>query len=269
MSGAATIDRTPKRVRHELKLRRVEVREARRLTPHLVRITLGGIDLEGFHSPGFDDHVKLFFPDPVTGELNLPQLGPNGPAVADHAQKPIARDYTPRLFDAAAQTLVIDFALHEDGPATAWARQAKTGDQLGIGGPRGSILLSTDFDWHLLIGDDTALPAIARRLDELPTGARVVVVAEVDGPEDQVDLKPSASTEIHWLHRQSGGRLSDALTGVSFPAGDYLAWVACESAAAKTLRALLIAEHGANPKWVKAAGYWRRGATAVHDHIDD
>jgi NADPH-dependent ferric siderophore reductase len=263
------IDRAPRRVRHELKLRRVTVHEARRLTPHLVRITLDGTDLQGFQSPGFDDHMKLFFPDPATGVLNLPQFGANGPALTDGAHRPIARDYTPRLFDPVAQTLVVDFALHEDGPATLWARHAKPGDSLNIVGPRGSILLSTDFDWHLLVGDDTALPAIARRLAELPAGAKVIVIAEVDGQEDQMGFETSADACIHWVHRQSGGTLPDALQGQTFPRGDYLTWVACESADAKILRARLISDHGANPKWVKASGYWRRGASGVHDRIDD
>src|SRR5687768_3286463 len=121
---ASAPDRMPRRVRHELRFRGLEVRTVQRLTPHLIRITLGGDELAGFHSPGFDDHSKLFFPDPVTGRLLLPTVGPEGPAWPEGA-KPTMRDYTPRRHDAATGTLEFDFALHEAGPATAWAERAK------------------------------------------------------------------------------------------------------------------------------------------------
>ena len=152
---AETIDhRAPYRVRHELHRRLLTVRQVQRLSPHMIRITLGGDDLEGFTSLGFDDHIKLIFADPATGQTALSTDGP----------RPPMRDYTPRHFDAVAQTLEIDFALHDAGPATQWAEQATPGQQIGVGGPRGSMVIPMAFDDYLLVGDDTALPAIARRL---------------------------------------------------------------------------------------------------------
>ncbi len=266
--------RTAQRVRHELRRRNVRVVRSTRLTPGMLRITLGGAELQGFYSPGFDDHVKLFFPDPATGEFHAPQLGPNGVESAPDAPRPIMRDYTPRHFDAQALTLDIDFALHEAGPATQWALQAKVGDPLVIGGPRGSFLLPTDFDWHLLVGDDTALPAIARRLAELPAGSRAIVVAEVDNAACVQSLQSAAALQVQWVLRdgaaagESAGLLA-ALQALAWPAGDFHAWVACETGAAKALRSYLLAERGAQPKWVKAAGYWRRGSVAVHENIDN
>ncbi len=173
-----------------------------------------------------------------------------------------------------ANTLELDFALHEAGPATQWAEQAKPGDMLGVGGPRGSFIVPTDFDWHLLIGDDTALPAIARRLAELPAGARVVVLAEVDSEADQVPFETQAELTLQWVHRKGAEPglspvLLDALKAMKLPAGDFHAWVGCESAIAKALRAHLVGERGANPKWVRASGYWRRGAVATHDTHDE
>ncbi|AMM23377.1 siderophore-interacting protein [Variovorax sp. PAMC 28711] len=272
-AAATSPDRQPRRVRHELRFRQLEVQSVTRITPHLVRVTLAGEQLAGFHSPGFDDHAKIFFPDAATGALSLPTAGPDGP-VWPEGRKPTMRDYTPRRHDAAAGTLELDFALHDAGPATQWAERAKPGDSLGIGGPRGSFLIPTDFDWHLLIGDDTALPAIARRLAELPAGARAVVLAEVDGPADQLAFETKASLTLHWAHRQGaepGTRpvLLDALRVLTLPAGDFHAWVACESLAAKALRVHLVSERGANPKWTKAAGYWRRGDAATHDTHED
>ncbi|WP_390342595.1 siderophore-interacting protein [Variovorax boronicumulans] len=272
-ASSNTPDRTPRRVRHELRFRQLTVKTVQRVTPHLIRITLTGDALEGFTSPGFDDHAKLFFPDVVTGQLTLPTAGPDGP-VWPEGGRPAMRDYTPRRHDAQANTLEIDFALHDAGPATQWAEQAKPGDIVGVGGPRGSFIVPTEFDWHLLIGDDTALPAISRRLAELPAGARVVVLAEVDSAADEIPFETQAELTLRWVHRQGAAPglspvLVDTLKAMTLPAGDFHAWVGCESAIAKALRAHLVGERGANPKWVRASGYWRRGAVATHDTHDE
>ncbi|PBI88575.1 NADPH-dependent ferric-chelate reductase [Variovorax boronicumulans] len=272
-SPSNTPDRTPRRVRHELRFRQLTVKTVQRVTPHLIRITLTGDALEGFTSPGFDDHAKLFFPDVATGQLTLPTAGPDGP-VWPEGGRPAMRDYTPRRHDAQANTLEIDFALHDAGPATQWAEQAKPGDIVGVGGPRGSFIVPTEFDWHLLIGDDTALPAISRRLAELPAGARVVVLAEVDSAADEIPLETQAELTLRWVHREGAAPglspvLVDTLKAMTLPAGDFHAWVGCESAIAKALRAHLVGERGANPKWVRASGYWRRGAVATHDTHDE
>ena len=109
---ATNADRTAKRVRHPLRFRPLEVRAVQRITPHLVRVTLGGDALDGFESPGFDDHVKLALPDPATGLLAMPTLDAEGNPAWPEGRKPVMRDYTPRRFDKAARTLEIDFALH-------------------------------------------------------------------------------------------------------------------------------------------------------------
>jgi len=271
--ASTTLDRLPRRVRHDLRFRKLEVRAVQRLTPHLIRITLGGDELAGFTSPGFDDHAKIFFPDAATGELKVPTAGPEGP-VWPPGPKPTMRDYTPRRHDVHAGTLEIDFALHDAGPATQWAEAARPGDVVGVGGPRGSFIVPTAFDWHLMIGDDTALPAISRRLAELPAGARAVVLAEVDSEADEIPFETQAALGLHWVHRRGaepgiGSPLLDALRALNLPEGDFHAWVACESTAAKAIRTHLVGERGAHPKWVKAAGYWRRGTAATHDTHED
>lgn len=275
-TSTITPERRAQRVRHPLRFRRLTVLHTEQPTPHLVRITFGGPDMDGFLSAGFDDHMKLFFPDPQTGALTLPTAGPEGP-IWPEGPRPIARDYTPHHHDAAAGTVQVDFALHEAGPATAWAREAEPGDMLGVGGPRGSFIVPIDFDWHLLIGDDTALPAIARRLSELPAGARALVLAEVDGPEDQVPLPSAAEVQVVWVHRDQAASaaaatdeapLLGALRATPLPTGAFHAWIGCESTAAKALRAHLVQDCQANPQWIRASGYWRRGAAGTHDSHD-
>ena len=253
------------RVRYETRRRELTVTGVSQLTPHLTRITLNG-DFEGFQSLGFDDHVKLFFPNPETGALTLPVIG----AVSE-GPKPVMRDYTPRRFDAKSQTLDIEFALHDAGPATLWAMNAKIGDILNIGGPRGSMLIPQTFDGYVMIGDDTALPAIARRLEEMPNGTQVCVVAEVESLDDRLTFETNADLRVHWVYRQAAqnNSLLDALRGLHLPQNDVHIWVACESSQAKLIRTHLIEDHGARPQWIKASGYWRKGDAGAHDTIGD
>src|SRR5271154_3638964 len=186
-AAAETTDpRAPRRVRHEARRRTLTVKALEKIAAHMIRITLSG-DLDGFTSLGFDDHVKLFFPDGTLNAEDMPNL--------------LGRDFTPRRHDRANNTLEIDFAIHDAGPATRWAEQARQGQILTLGGPRGSFIIPTTYDWHLLIGDETALPAIRRRLSELPAGTRVVVVGEVDGPADEIAFETSTEASITWTHR--------------------------------------------------------------------
>lgn len=310
-TASATPARGVRRVRHELKMRLLQVRRVEHVTPRLLRVTLAGEDLEGFTSAAFDDHVKVFFPAPGQDKPDLPQLGPNGPTGPggpDATDTPPAarRDYTPRRYDPATRELDIEFALHGHGPAAEWAAQAKPGQYLGIGGPRGSMVMEGDFDGYLMVGDETALPAIARRLDELPAGARVCVVAEVANAQEEQTFKTLADLTVRWVHRgasddaahdaahdtahdathdaaagkaaagdaaigqaAAGDAVVAALRDVPLPDGDIYAWVAAESSVAKAVRAYLVGERGLNKAWVKAAGYWRRGAEATHDKHED
>jgi NADPH-dependent ferric siderophore reductase len=256
-------DRSISRMKHELRVRLLEVVAVNLVTPHTLRVTLGGEQMAGFTSHGFDDHVKLLLP--ANGEVfhAAPELGPGGPVFAPGTPLPIMRDYTPHSFDANAGILQLDFTQHTTGPAAAWARRAAAGDRVIVAGPRGSAIFGTGFDPHLLIGDETALPAIRRRLIELPASAHALVIVEVDGPDDEQRLVSAASLDLHWLHR--GVRtLTDTLGSLVFPTRDCFAWVACESSEARVLRTLLL-ERGVDPRSLKAAGYWRRGAQGAHD----
>jgi NADPH-dependent ferric siderophore reductase len=269
-----TTVRTARRVRHELKMRLLQVREVSHLTPKMVRIVVGGEALAGFISAAHDDHVKLFFPQPGQDKPVLPTPTPNGPVYPEGAPRPAARDYTPRRHDAAANTLAIDFVLHGEGPATRWAAQARPGQFLGVGGPRGSFIVPDDFDWYLLAGDETAIPAIGRRLEELPAGARVIAVVEVADSAEEQQFQSRTHLEMHWLHRagaEAGNHLllQRAFTELIVPPGEGYAWVAAEASAAKALRRYLVDQRGLPKDRVKAAAYWKHGAVAVHETYDD
>jgi NADPH-dependent ferric siderophore reductase len=269
-----TTERTARRVRHETKTRLLQVRDVNRLTPSMLRVVVGGEELAGFVSAAHDDHVKVFFPQPGQEKPVLPTASPNGPVYPEGAPRPAARDYTPRSYDAAANTLAIDFVLHGDGPASAWAAQARPGNFLGVGGPRGSFIVPNDFDWYLLAGDETALSAIARRLEELPAGTGAIVVAEVADAGEEQRFVTHTRLQTHWLHRNgaepgSTSLLQTAVADLPLPSGDGYVWVAAEAATAKALRQHLIGERGLSKEQVKAAAYWKRGAVAVHETYND
>ncbi len=240
----------PQRVRHEIVRRELTVVSKATLSPGFVRVTLAGDALAGFTSLGFDDHIKCFFPT---------------------AAEPVARDFTPRRFDPQRLELDLEFALHGQGPADAWARAAQVGSPLLIAGPRGSMVIPMDFDGYLLVGDATAWPAIARRLTELPAAAPVRVIVDLDDPADQQPVVSAAAVEVEWLQgprTSAADRLSAAIAAVPLPAGDVHAWAAGETLAMREVRAALLAR-GLPKAWIKVAGYWRNGASGVHDTIDD
>jgi len=268
----STVDLTVQRLRHPLKMRLLQVLRTQLVAPHLLSVTFTGDDLHDFVSASFDDHVKLFFPAPGESQPIFPTFSPEGVRITDSGPRPIARDYTPRRYDPVARELEIQFVLHGDeGPASSWAAQAKPGDLLGIGGPRGSFVIPTGFDWFLMVGDETALPAIARRLEESPAGARVIAVLEVDDDEhSKIAFETKADTEIIWVRRNGKpDPLETAVRKLQLPAGEGYVWAAGEGSAMRSIHAHLVGERGLHKSRIRAATYWKRGAVAFHESHGD
>ncbi|MBD9463391.1 siderophore-interacting protein [Pseudomonas sp. Pdm06] len=244
------------RVSHEIKRRRLQVLRVVDLTPRMRRITLGGPELAGFASLGTDDHVKLLFPQNAEEQAALDNFNPS----AGKAQGPMPemRDYTPRRYDLDTLELDIDFVLHGDGPASTWAAQAEPGQYLNIAGPRGSMIVPDIFDSYLLVGDETALPAIARRLEGLAPNRRALVVVEVENGAEQQILQSPAQVQVIWVLRE--GRQDNLLRTVQqleMPGGKLYAWVATESKVSRQIRKVLLEEKGLDQDLVKAVGYWK------------
>ncbi|MCU1772281.1 MULTISPECIES: siderophore-interacting protein [Pseudomonas] len=249
------------RVMHEIKRRKLEVLRVVDLTPRMRRITLGGPELAGFISLGTDDHVKLLFPQNAeqTAALETMVLG----AGKDNGPLPEMRDYTPRRYDLEKLELDIDFVLHGDGPASTWAEQARPGQFLHIGGPRGSMIVPDIFDSYLLIGDETALPAIARRLEGLAANRKALVVIEVENGAEQQVLESAAQVNVIWVLREGGkDNLLTTVKELQVPKGNLYAWVATETKVSRQIRRVLLDEHGLNEQFVKAVGYWRAEGSA-------
>jgi NADPH-dependent ferric siderophore reductase len=235
---------TIERVRHDLKLREVTVARINRVSPGFASITFQGEALADFTSLSFDDHVKFMFND-ASGEQ-------------------VRRDYTPRRFDTHAREVDIEFALHGHGGAAEWARNATIGHSAIIGGPRGSMILPLAMDWHLLIGDDSALPAVTRRLEELPAGARVVAVLLVD-TADRRTFATRADARIHWV--DSDDALLQVLKDLPLQAGAGLAWGGGEAALMARVRQVLV-ETGMPRQAAKVSAYWKRGVADHHERLD-
>lgn len=247
MSESAIVGpvRRVQRVQHEIRRRELRVARVEAPSPGFRRIVLAGEALAGFVSASFDDHVKLLID---TG-----------------GAEPARRDYTPRRHDAAAGELTLDFALHERGAATDWAARAKPGDALVVAGPRGSFIIPVDYEWHLLAGDASALPAIERRLEELPATARAIVLLQLAA----ADRRPLASrAEVRLQHVDDDQALVAAVRALQLPPGEGYAWCAGEASTMAAVRRVLVDEKGHDRHAIRAAAYWKRGAIAHHENLE-
>ncbi|MEV5500776.1 siderophore-interacting protein [Nonomuraea fuscirosea] len=239
------------------------VRRTERLSPHMIRVVLGGDGLAGFTAGEFTDHyVKLLFPVPG---VTYPEPFDMGVIREELPREhwPVTRTYTVRGWDPLTRELTIDFVCHGDkGLAGPWAMRAAPGDVLRFLGPGGAYAPSAEADWHLLAGDESALPAIGVALERLPAGAAAKVFIEVENAAEEQELPCAGDAEIVWLHRgggQVGRALVDAVRAAAFPDGTVHAFVHGEATFVKELRRYLRVERGIPLGRLSISGYWRLG----------
>ena len=254
--------------RFPITLRALTVTAIEDLNPRMRRITLGGAQIGAFdaggrvqpalQSLGPDDHVKLFFADPETGLLSLPRQG-DGRLHWPEDPPAISREYTPRGFDPDSGRLVLDFVLHGHGVAGSWAAQARLGDVIHIGGPKASMLLP-DAGHYLLLGDETAIPAIANWLEMLPAEARVDAHILSTEPAARIALRAPRAARIAWhTHDPQDTEALVRLAGT--PGRDSFVWAAGERGAITALRAHLTAlDHPRD--LTDLSNYWTLGEAA-------
>nr|WP_205379659.1 siderophore-interacting protein [Streptomyces sp. SID7805] len=244
-------------------MHRAEVVRTERLTPHMVRVVLGGAGLAKFVAGEYSDHyVKLVFPLPGVAypePFDMARIRADFP----RDQWPRTRTYTVRSWNAETGELAVDFVVHGDeGLAGPWAATVQPGAEALLLGPGGGYAPRADADWHLLAGDESALPAIAASLARIPAGTPVHAFIEVaDGAERQ-ELDAPAGAEITWLHRDGapvGRELVAAVAALEFPPGQVQAFVHGEAGFVKELRRLLRVEREIPREDLSISGYWRRG----------
>lgn len=244
----------------------LEVVRTERIGPHLVRVVAGGPELTAFPDTPFTDrYVKILFPVPgveYPEPFDMDVIRRDLP----REQWPRSRTYTVRDLDHARGELTIDFVHHGDsGLAGPWAAAAQPGDRLRLAGPGGAYAPDPEADWHLLVGDEAALPAIGAALARIPAGRLAHVLVQVDAAADELPLDTPADLRLQWLHRVGGdgpegaGQLLEAVRALEFPPGKVHAFVHGEAAEVREVRRHLIGERGVAREALSASGYWRRG----------
>jgi NADPH-dependent ferric siderophore reductase len=257
---------------------RLTVLRTEQVAPSMRRVVLGGDGFADYLAADqalpqryTDKYAKLVFlvdgfeyPEPL--DLDVVK------ATMPQEAWPVLRTYTIRWVDPAARELAIDFVVHgtdddsDHGVAGPWAARAEPGDVIHLRGPNGGYVPDPDVDWHLLVGDEAGLPAIAASLEAMPAGARAVVFVEIGGPADEIELTTVADVQLHWLHRgeaEAGTTtlLDDAVRAVEWPAGRVQAFVHGESALLKSVRPYVLNDRGVARADASVSAYWRRGAT--------
>jgi NADPH-dependent ferric siderophore reductase len=259
---------------HPVTLREVEVLRVVDLTPGMRRVTLGGAQLRAFtstngfaqpafDSSGFDDDIRLVFCYPGRTEPVLPVQKERGVELPRNP-RPLSKVYTVRRWDPEAGELDVDFVKHGIGVGATWAYRARPGDRIHLYGPSVSRALPHDADWLLVAGDDTAIPAIARLLEELPDNARAQVFVEVAEDSHRLELRLPPHVEVTWLVRGGADAgtttlLRDAVRNSGWWDGRPFAWLAGEHTAVRDLRRHLVEDRGVPKEDIEFTGYWRRG----------
>lgn len=255
-----------------------EVVRTEQLSPHVVRVILGGNGFDTFTPNDYTDaYVKLVF---VADDLDVSTL--EQPLTLDSfgalppQRRPTVRTYTVRRVDAERREIAIDFVVHgEHGVAGPWAASAQPGQRLFLMGPSGAYAPDPAADWYLFAGDEAALPAIGAALESLPANAIGQVFVEVAGPEDEIELQAPSGVDVRWIYR--GGR-SDLVPEDN--AGDHAPLIAAvkealwlpgqvqvfihgeAQAVMHNLRPYIRKERGVDARWASSiSGYWRRGRT--------
>lgn len=257
----------PKRPQHVFVVDRAE-----RLTPHMVRVHLGG--------PAFDDFVGTADPDKLAATdkyvkllLAKPSLGLEPPYDLEELRdtlpkqdRPARRTYTVRAVDHTARTIAVDFVVHgDDGLAGPWAAAAQPGDKLALSGPGGGYAPVDDPDvTHVLLGDDSALPAIGAALESMADTATGVALVEVAGPADEQQIAHPAGVDLRWLHRdatgaQPGTLLLDAARALPRASRPVQVFAHGERTAMKAIRRLLQDDWGLEKREMSLSAYWALG----------
>jgi NADPH-dependent ferric siderophore reductase len=292
---------------------RATVARVLELSPHFTRVTFTGDDFDAFAPHGLDQRINLIFP---LADHGLSDCGwddeqplPDGHwysrwrGLPNEARNPL-RVYTVRGIRPEARELDVDFVVHGDGPAARWLAGAAAGDELVVIGPDAlSINSGLGIDWHpgnahrlLLVGDETALPAIASILESLPADRSAQAIIEIPDAADVLPIAHSALVDVRWVPRHGGPPGSELLPAVqdwvaarpeivdstlatapqtitdptgpddflwdvpSAPTGANLyAWVAGEAGAIRSIRRYLVREVGIDKRQVAFMGYWRSG----------
>ncbi|WBU37422.1 siderophore-interacting protein [Homoserinibacter sp. YIM 151385] len=250
---------------------RATVLRTERVTPNMVRVTIGGDDLGRYEYQGFDQWFRLALPvDQSTSFEGMPQrFGIGGYLkylTLPKTSRPAIRNYTVRAFRPASRELDIDFVSHGDeGIAGPWAAAVEPGAEVAFI-DQGCGWAPVPSDWVLLVADESGLPAVAGILRDLPRDAVGHAIIELFDEADRQDVGAPSGVEVHWLVREAGtdpgSAALRALEALEFPAGSPYAFAVGEQALAAGARRHLVQGRGVPKQHVTFSGYWKRGVAA-------
>lgn len=242
----------------------VEVVRIERITPNMVRITVAAEALRQFDVKGDDQWMRIFLPREGQHEPRLPTTEQWWPEICAMPEPiaPIVRNYTVRRVRPASAELDIDIVRHGDiGPATRWAGRARVGDRIGILDQSTTYAPPPDAPWRLLLGDESALPAIGSIVEGLPAGIPAVALVEIPSPPDMQELHTAADLTVHWLPRRpeerAGSRLLATLPDASLPRGCPYVFLSGEQRLVRNVRRHLTGERGYARAAICFMSYWR------------
>lgn len=254
-------------VSHPAVLRQVRVATVRELGPHAVQVVLTGAELgpftrhgrtwPGFTSPGPEDHIKLVLPATAGAPVVLPEVH-DDKLIWPTDPEPTRRDVSVRRFDPEAGTLTIEVVRHTGGgPLAAWADRVAASDRIHLTGPRSSRLMP-EAEHFVLVGDITALAAIARWSEDAPPGSSVTALVAVPEAADRRPVRRHGDgpIQVQWFHAPPEQVLVDALARVEL-GPDPFVFVGAENEVARAARGLLRDRRGLSARRFRCIGYWR------------
>lgn len=257
----------------------LEVVGTKRVTPSMVRVTLGGEGMDHFTPMGFDQWFRLFLPRPDQESLRLPTRSSGLWYVqylaTPRPKRPFVRNYTVRAVRPDLRELDVDLVVHGDeGPASQFALTARPGDRVGLLDQGVGYNPRVEHDWTLVVADETGLPAVAGICESLPDDARGVAVVEIPDAADVQEFRVPDGVELRWVvradatasgdvHHAVPGRLAlETVRAADLPAGPVYAFAVGESSLATGVRRHLVDDRGVPKANVDFVGYWRHGHAA-------
>ncbi|MFI0237729.1 siderophore-interacting protein [Streptomyces sp. NPDC016845] len=249
----------------------LEVRRTERISPTFLNVTLGGPEAAHLEPMGFDHTIRFFFPREGQTKLRMPRRDSEAwmaeLLLMPKATRPRVRNYTVRRIRPELNEVDVEFALHGDSPASAWARDARPGDPAGIFDMGITYLPPEDVDWQILAGDESALPAVLAILDHAPATLTGEVFLEVPETADfRTGLTVPDGITVHWLARggaASGTLVQEAVACTELPPGRGYVWVAGEARLATGVRRHLVRDRAVPKSDIAFHGYWRHGRSSL------
>jgi NADPH-dependent ferric siderophore reductase len=250
------------------------VRDRVRISPHFVSVTLGGEDVQHLEQSGHGQWGRLFFPGPGQGRIAIPGSANWRLQLVSSARRPRIRSYTIRRFRPELSAFDLEIALHETsadgraGPGSTWAATAETGSQVGFLDEGHSYSPGAEARWQLLVGDESALPAVLDILERTAEILPAEVFLEVPSSDDIRAGVAPAGTTIHWLPRNDpsakpGALALETVTQARLPDGPFYTWTAGESALPTGLRRHLVTDRRVAKSDITFSGYWRHGRASL------